>query len=193
MTLLALFAMAAAPSIVQQAQREREKEAIFRGEEVAEAIRLYYKAQMRTGRTRGDTALPTDIDQLLEGIQLPGRTKKLQILRASAAHDPLSKDGEWVLVRPHSPEMADFVRDLMLYAGNVRPVTTDRDLADAERLMAPVVIGGSGLATSRSASGLSGNSSGPYIGVSSSSGLNAVITYYGIDQHNRWVFTPLFR
>ncbi len=32
MTLLALFATAAAPSIRQQAQREREKETIFRGE-----------------------------------------------------------------------------------------------------------------------------------------------------------------
>src|SRR5216684_3669480 len=42
MTLLALFAMAVAPSIQQQAQREREKEAIFRGEEMADAIRSYY-------------------------------------------------------------------------------------------------------------------------------------------------------
>ena len=42
MTLLALFATAAAPSIRQQAQREREKETIFRGEQVADAIRDYY-------------------------------------------------------------------------------------------------------------------------------------------------------
>src|SRR5436190_213835 len=88
MTLLALFAMAAAPSIVQQAQREREKEAIFRGEEIAEAIRIYYNARVRTGRTRGDTALPTDIQALLDGVPIAGRTKKLQILRASAAQDP---------------------------------------------------------------------------------------------------------
>ena len=38
MTVLALFAMAAAPSIQQQSQREREQEAIFRGEQVADAI-----------------------------------------------------------------------------------------------------------------------------------------------------------
>jgi Tfp pilus assembly protein PilE len=42
MTILALFAAAAAPSIRQQAQRDREVEAIFRGEQVAAAIRLYY-------------------------------------------------------------------------------------------------------------------------------------------------------
>ncbi|HEV7398199.1 MAG TPA: hypothetical protein VGN86_16930 [Pyrinomonadaceae bacterium] len=193
MTLLALFAMAAAPNIAQQAQREREKEAIFRGEEVAEAIRLYYTAQVRAGRPGGDTALPTDIDQLLEGVQIQGRTKKLQILRASAARDPLSRDGEWVLVRPHSNEITDFVRDLMLYSGNIRPNTTDPQLKAAELLMAPPVIGGAGLPTGRGPTGLSGSSSGPYIGVSSSSGLEAVITYYGIDRHDHWVFTPLFR
>lgn len=193
MTLLALFAMAAAPSIKQQAQREREKEAIFRGEEVAEAIRLYYNAQLRNGRTAGDTALPTDVDQLIEGVPLAGRTKKLQILRASAAHDPLSQTGEWRLVRPHSSEITDFVRDVMLYSGNVRPPTTDRQLQQVELLMAPPVIGGAGLSTSKGVSGLSGNSSGPFIGVSSDSGLDAVLTYYGIDRHDRWVFTPLFR
>lgn len=193
MTLLALFAMAAAPNIAQQAQREREQEAIFRGEEVAEAIRLYYTAQVRSGRAQGDTALPTDINQLVEGVQLPGRTKKLQILRASAARDPLSRDGEWVLVRPHSSEITDFVRDVMLYAGNVRPNTTDPQLKAVELFMAPPVIGGAGLSTSRGSSGLSGSSTGPFIGVTSSSGLEAVITYYGIDHHDHWVFTPLFR
>lgn len=195
MTVMALFAMAAAPSIVQQSQREREKEAIFRGEEVAEAIRLYYSAQVRNGRPQGDTALPTDIDQLVEGVPVIGRTKKVQILRASAAHDPLSSTGEWRLVKPHSPEIIDFVRDLMIYAGNVRPATTDPQLRTVEILMAPAVLSVSGLSsrTGASGSGLSGASSGPFIGVSSSSEHDAVITYYGIDRHNYWVFTPLFR
>ena len=44
MTILALFALAAAPGIRQQAQRERENETIFRGEEVADAIRLSSQA-----------------------------------------------------------------------------------------------------------------------------------------------------
>src|SRR5712692_2998524 len=64
MTLLALFAMAAAPSIQQQAQREREKEAIFRGEEVADAIRSYYRYK----GAQGVNSLPNSIDDLLEGI-----------------------------------------------------------------------------------------------------------------------------
>jgi type II secretory pathway pseudopilin PulG len=195
MTLMALFAMAAAPSIVQQSQREREKEAIFRGEEVADAIRLYYSAQVRNGRPQGDTALPTDMDKLVEGVSVVGRTKKIQILRASAAHDPLSGTGEWRLVRPHSPEMSDFVRDLMVFAGNIRPNTTDSYLKAVEILMAPPMIGIGGLTSSSGSSGggLSGSSSGPFIGVSSSSKHDAVLTYYGIDHHDGWVFTPLFR
>ena len=68
MTLLAMFAMAAAPSILQQAQREREKEAIFRGEEMADAIRAYYNAQVRLGRPAADPALPTSIDDLIAGV-----------------------------------------------------------------------------------------------------------------------------
>src|SRR4051794_38499342 len=125
MTLVALAAMVAAPSIAQQNQREREQEAIFRGEQVAEAIRIYYNAQLSSRRPPGDAALPTDMDQLLEGVPQAGRTKKLQILRTSAARDPLSTKGEWRLIHPRSPEVTDFVRDLMVYTKNTPPTTTD--------------------------------------------------------------------
>src|SRR5258708_25603703 len=76
MSLLALFAMAAASNVKQQAQREREKEAIFRGEQVADAIRLYYRSR---GGQRAHS-LPTNMDPLLACIQIPRRTNKLQIL-----------------------------------------------------------------------------------------------------------------
>jgi len=195
MTVIALFAMAAAPSIRQQAQREQEKEAIFRGEEIAEAIRVYYNAQLGNGRPPGDTALPTDIDQLVEGVPIAGRTKKLQILRVSAARDPLSSTGKWVLVKPRSPELTDFVKDLMVYTNNIPPRTSDLALSRVQPQMALAVISITGLASSssRSSGGLSGDSTGPYIGVSSSSPRDAVIIYYGIDRHDHWVFTPLFR
>jgi len=195
MTLMALLALAAAPSILQQAQRDREKEAIFRGEEVADAIRLYYGAQVRNGRPQGDTALPTSIDDLLEGVSIAGRTKKLQVLRASAGRDPLSKTGEWQLIRPHSAAMADFVRSIMLYTENKPPTTNDPQLQKMQPLMAPLVLPVGGLSSGSISSGNDplGSSSGPFIGISSRSKHSAVITYYGIDQHNQWVFTPLFR
>jgi type II secretory pathway pseudopilin PulG len=190
MTVLALFALAAAPSIRHQAQREREIEAIFRGEEVAEAIRLYYSYQQGKGFQR-DAALPTSVDQLLEGVSV--NVKKVQVLRASAARDPLSDSGEWNLVRPRSAQLADFQRSVMLFAGNVRPVTNDRQLQLVEQDMAPPVLPTIGLTSSNSDSNVGANSTGPFIGVSSASTSNSILTYYGIDRHDGWIFTPLFR
>jgi type II secretory pathway pseudopilin PulG len=190
MTVLALFALAAAPGIRQQAQREREIETIFRGEEVADAIRIYYSYNQNRARS-GDTALPTSIDQLLEGV--PSGTKKVQILRASAARDPLSDDGEWKLVRPRSAQLADFQRSIMLFAGNVKPATNDPQLKLVESLMAPPVLPTIGIESSGIPASGDDNSSGPFIGVVSGSSSKSVINYYGIDRHDGWIFTPLFR
>ena len=191
MTVLALFALAAAPNIRQQAQREREVETIFRGEEVAEAIRLYYSYQVRQKNLRADQALPTSIDQLLEGVSFG--TKKMQILRPSAAHNPLSDSGEWSLVRPRSSQLADFQRSVMLFAGNVRPPTNDTQLKQVEQVMAPPVSPTLGISSEGLSSSSDESSSGPFIGVSTGSKNNSVINYYGIDRHDGWIFTPLFR
>src|SRR5215210_8508422 len=78
MTLLMIAMMAAAPSVRQQSRREIELEAIARGEEVAEAIRMY----IRLNPTHQP---PTSMDELLEGA--PVGTKKVKVLRASAARD----------------------------------------------------------------------------------------------------------
>jgi hypothetical protein len=191
MTVLALFALAAAPSLRQQAQRESEIETIFRGEEVADAIRLYYSNQVRQRNLTGDAALPTSIDQLLEGV--PRDTKKIQILRPSAAHNPLSESGEWSFVRPHSGQLSDFQSAVILFAGNVRPPTNDPQLKLVEQVMAPPVIPTLGLSTAGSSSSGDDSSDGPFIGVATGSKRNAIIYYYGIDHHDGWVFTPLFR
>ncbi|HEX3230046.1 MAG TPA: hypothetical protein VHQ95_13815, partial [Pyrinomonadaceae bacterium] len=61
MSLLALWAVSAAENVRQQGQREREKEAMFRGEQVADAIRLYYRFR----GAQGVNSLPTSMDQLL--------------------------------------------------------------------------------------------------------------------------------
>lgn len=191
MTVLALFALAAAPDIRRQAQREREIETVFRGEEVAEAIRLYYFYQVTQKHLTVDQALPTSIDQLLEGVSFG--TKKIQILRPSASHDPLSDSGEWGLVRPRSSQLADFQRSVMLFAGNVRPPTNDPQLKQVEQLMAPPVLPTLGIGSADQSSSSDESSSGPFIGVSTRSKNNSVINYYGIDRHDGWIFTPLFR
>ncbi|HAF21874.1 MAG TPA: hypothetical protein DCK93_03005 [Blastocatellia bacterium] len=190
MTVLALFAMAAAPSIRQQAQREREIETIFRGEQVAEAIRVYYSRQVSKIGT-GDAALPTSIEQLLEGV--PSGTKKVQILRASAARDPLSDSGEWRLIRPRSAALADFQRSIMLFAENVKPPTNDPQLKAVETLMAPPVLPTLGIATTPAPASDDDDATGPFIGAASRSKSSSIIFYYGIDRHNGWIFTPFFR
>ncbi len=182
MTILALMLIAVAPSARQQAQREREIEAIFRGEEVAHAIGVYVRA------TGGQ--LPTSMDQLLEGV--PRGTQKVQILRAAAAHDPLSSSGEWRLIRPGSPELLDFQRKVMLYADGNLPPTHEAALQRYVVQMTSLVNTGSDESAPANQSD-SGSGIGPFIGVASSSERESVVNYYGIDHHNQWVFTPLFR
>jgi len=190
MSLLALFAMTAASDMKQQAQREREKEAIFRGEQVADAIRLYYRSR----GAQGTNSLPTNMEQLLEGIQIPGRTKKLQILRMAAAKDPLSRSGEWKMISPTSQDVATLVKNLTVYSGGVPP-TPRNDFQALARVIPQMmnVLDTKSEETAPGGEDDSAGSSGPFLGVTSRSQRNSVITYFGIDRHDQWIFTPLFR
>lgn len=196
MTVLALFAMAAAPSVRQQAMREQEREAIFRGEQVADAIKIFYKNRFNQTRAPGDQSLPTSMDQLLEGVPIQGAAKNRQILRVSAARDPLSPDGEWRLVHPRSPALVDFQSSVMLYAGNVVPSPSDGQILQLQQFAAPQIISVLNLGTSdqsTSSSSAADDSSGPFVGVATRSAAKSVLTYYGIEQHEKWIFTPLFK
>jgi len=196
MTIMALLAMAIAPSMQQQAEREREKEAIFRGEQVADAIRDYYKYRVALNRVSGDQALPTSMDQLLEGLPIPGGAKTRQILRASAAHDPLTTEGEWRFIHPRTESLIDFQQSVMAYAGNVLPAPRDPQMAQLQQFAVPQITSVLGLdSTSRpsSSSSSADDSSGPFVGVASRSKRSSVLTFYGIENHDEWVFTPLFR
>ena len=188
MTLLALFAMTLAPSIRQQTQREREKEAIFRGDQVAEAIRSYYRYK----GAQGVNSLPNSMDDLLEGI--PRGTLKLQILRSEAAHDPLSNTGEWRLIGPTSEEFGQFVKNLTVYSDGVPP-TPRREFGGLASLIPQManVIDTESEATAPGGEINSPSASGPFLGVASRSQRNSVLTFYGIDRHDEWIFTPLFR
>jgi type II secretory pathway pseudopilin PulG len=184
MTILAILAMSAAPSLRQQSQRALEQEAIYRGEEVAEAVVLY---------TRAKGAPPTEMQQLLDGIDVG--IKKVHILRPSAAVDPLSKSGEWKLVHPGDKVLGEFQDRVMKYTGGVVPetraaffkqfvrqITGLTDLNDEETDKSDCSVDNEP------------NTSGDrIIGVVSRNRCASVLTYYGIDRHDLWVFTPLFR
>lgn len=196
MTVLALFAMAVAPSVQQQATREREKEAIFRGEQVADAIREYYRYRSATMRTAGDQALPRSMDELLQGVPIPGGSKNRQILRPSAARDPLTIEGEWRFILPRTDALIDFQQSIMFYTGNILPPVRDPQIAQLQQFAVPQItrVTNVGPLTSRSSSSsATDDGTGPFVGVASRSRRKSVLTYYGIEQHDQWIFTPLFR
>jgi len=195
MTVVALFAMAVAPSVQQQSQREREKEAIFRGEQVAEAIRLYYINRRTSLGSAGDAALPRSMDDLLQGIPKPGGSKSLQILRPSAARDPLTIEGEWRFILPRSNGLIDFQQSLLFYAGGILPPPRG-EMAQLQQFAAPQIVATNTLgavSSSSSSSSLDDDATGPFIGVASRSRRDSVLTYYGIEREDQWIFTPLFR
>ncbi|HEX8652780.1 MAG TPA: type II secretion system protein [Pyrinomonadaceae bacterium] len=210
MSIMMLLILASAPSIRQQTQREREIEAIFRGEEVAEAIRRYVQAN--------NGQLPTSMDQLLEGI--PRGTKKVQILRPAAAIDPLSESGEWRMIRVNDAALVKFQVAVTLYAGGKTPVSRDPFIQKytPRAIQSITNLGSNDDSTpsqqtkddatqnenkegappsesdeSSSSEDTSVNSTGPFIGVASRNSSPSIITYYGIERHDRWIFTPLFR
>lgn len=196
MSLLALFALAAAPSMRQQVERQREREAIFRGEQVADAIRSYYLYRASVLRVVGDQALPSSIDQLLEGIPVPGGSKKRQILRPSAAHDPLSSSGEWRLIRARSQELIDFQQAIISYAGVLPPTTGGQQMVQLQQLAVPTLTNVLNTGTTESAPSTdvaADDYSGPFVGVASRSRNKSVLYYYDIDRPDQWIFTPLFR
>jgi type II secretory pathway pseudopilin PulG len=196
MTVLAMFAMAVAPSVQQQAIREREKEAIFRGEQVADAIREYYRYRSATMRTAGDQALPRSMDELLQGVPIPGGSKNRQILRPSAARDPLTIEGEWRFILPRTDALIDFQQSIMFYTGNILPPARDPQIAQLQQFAVPQItrVTNIGPLTSRtSSSSATDDGTGPFVGVASRSRRESVLTYYGIEHHDQWIFTPLFR
>jgi type II secretory pathway pseudopilin PulG len=182
MTILAIGLMAVAPSIQHEVQREKEVEAIRRGEEVADAIRQY--VQFYNGQR-----LPESIDDLLEG--LPQGTKKRQILRASAAVDPLSEDGKWRLVKPDPETIARFAQRVQEHNNGVLPSNPSPVFNRYTVVIVNSLNTGIEDVEDEDFEVVTDNQ--PFIGVASQSRGNSIINYYSIERHSNWIFTPLFR
>ena len=188
MTIFAVALLAVAPTVQLEVQREKELEAIRRGEEVAEAIRQYVMFH------RG-AKLPNSIDELLEG--LPQGTKKRQILRPSAAIDPLSEDGQWRLITPESQAFLNFGKRVQIYNNGVLPSSPQPTQVWDRYAVRFVNILNTGTeseieeADDSEIDIATGNQ--PFVGVASQSRAKSVLSYYGIENHSKWVFTPMFR
>lgn len=182
MTILAIGLMAIAPSIQHEVQREKELEAIRRGEEVADAIRQY--VQFYNGQR-----LPESMDDLLEG--LPQGTKKRQILRASAAVDPLSEDGKWRLIKADPETIARFAQRVQEHNNGVLPSNPSPVFNRYTVVIVNSLNTGIEDVEDEDFEVVTDNQ--PFIGVASQSRANSIINYYSIERHSNWIFTPLFR
>ena len=189
MAMMAIFAvvlLAVAPTVQQEVQREKEEETIRRGEEVAEAIRQYVEYY-------GGAKLPNSIDDLLEG--LPQGTKKRQILRASSAIDPLSEDGKWRLIKADIQNIGPFAKRVQDFNRGLLPANPSQTF-DRYSLIIVNSINTKSETESTEPESIEGDivtDSAPFIGVASQSRDRSVIAYYGVENHSKWVFTPLFR
>lgn len=188
MSLFAVALLAAAPSVYQEVQREKELEAIRRGEEIAEAIRQYVVFYQ-------GAKLPNSIDDLLEG--LPQGTKKRQILRESAAVDPLSEDGKWQLVPIN--KVRNFAKRVQTYNNGLLPSSDNlpQNIGNQVGVLITNIDTGSEEDATASADETDEESfttdNTPFIGVVSQSKTRSFVAYYGIENHSKWIFTPLFR
>lgn len=189
LAVMAIFAMsllAVAPTVYIEVQREKELESIRRGEEVADAIKQYVLFY-------NGAKLPNSMDDLLEG--LPQGTKKRMILRPSAAIDPLSEDGKWRLIKPTSQAFVSFGKRVQTYNNGLLP-SSPSQIFDRFALPLVNVINTKSESDSQEADeteidDVTDNT--PFIGVASQSKSKSIIAYYGIENHSKWIFTPLFR
>lgn len=187
MTGFAFVLMTAAPSVYVDVQREKELEAIRRGEEIADAIHQYVIFH-------GGTKLPQTLDELLEG--LPDGTKKRQILRPSSVTDPLSLDGRWRLIEPEPEPIARFAKRVQIFNNGILPSSPQPTrYYDRYTVVLANVLNTESTSETEDPDeeDMAVSTNTPFIGVASQSQAKSILTYYGIENHSKWYFTPLFR
>ncbi len=188
MTIFAISLLAVAPGVYTEVQREKELESIRRGEEIADAIKqyiIYYQG----------AKLPNSMDDLLEG--LPNGTKKRMILRPSAATDPLSEDGKWRLIKNTSQAFVNFGKRVQDYNNGALPSSPEpRQFFDRYAFSLVNSINTKSASDTEEAEDSEfddATENTQFIGVASQSKGKSIISYYGIENHSKWIFTPLFR
>jgi type II secretory pathway pseudopilin PulG len=81
-SVMLIVAMAAAPNLLTQGRREKEEELVWRGQQYARAVRLYYR---KNGR------FPQSVEDLAKA------KNQVRFLRKAYA-DPMNPDGSWRLI-----------------------------------------------------------------------------------------------
>jgi type II secretory pathway pseudopilin PulG len=121
---IAVMLTAAAPQAKTQAQREREIEMMYRGDEMAEAIARYY-SQGRLLPTGLVVKTPppaygylTELRKLRDGVTIGNQ--QVFFVRTSAAIDPMTNE-EWEPIRIGDPRLRKFFRAWQQFTGRQIP------------------------------------------------------------------------
>ena len=119
------------------------------------------------------------------------------ILRPSAAVDPLSEDGKWRLIKPDSQAFVNFGKRVQTFNNGLLPSSPEpRRFFDPYAMRLVNIINTKSESDIEDADDMEIDDSTentPFIGVASKSKSKSVIAYYGIENHSKWVYTPLFR
>ena len=165
LAVMAVLASAAMPTWKQMAQREKEAELIFRGEQYARAIGLFQ-------RRAGPGVNPPSLDVLIQQKFLRKKYK-----------DPITGD-DFQLLGPGSPELAA--------ALNSAPVTGQPGQQQGTRQTPQSTSGRTQQPSSGFGSQMTSGSQAPggLMAVASKSTKTSLRIYNGHDQYNEWVFMP---
>ena len=185
----------AAPSVKLEAQREREAEMLWRGQQVAKGLEQY--VTMRRGQ------FPTELNELVEGLEING--KKMHFLRPSAMCDPMTPcnpdSTNWRLVHPGDPLVKELL-DVYVAAqqkGDAMLPPPPASLVMFAQLGATRLPGQETAKTdgsSESGTGLIADTSNslsgklPIIGVVSRKSSGMFRNYLGIEQYDHSLFFP---
>src|SRR5262245_3019068 len=192
-----ILTTATAPTLQREMQREKEEEMLWRGQQVAVALSRY--------RTFRGGAFPTDLKELVEGIDINGN--RLHLLRPSAICDPMTPCGEetnWKTVNPGDPLMKDLLEAVIVSQEKSKIPVNPQGVQELARfaqignvalpgqpadIRLDGVIGQGENQQGGSASG--DNTQGtPIIGVVSRKSGKMFRTYYGIEEYDRALFFP---
>ncbi|MGH9752910.1 MAG: hypothetical protein ACREA2_09010 [Blastocatellia bacterium] len=192
-----ILTTAAAPTLKQEMQREKEEEMFWRGQQVAVAINRY--------RAFRGGAFPTNLKELVEGVNVG--VKNIHLLRPSALCDPMTPcEGEtnWRLVNPGDPLPKELLEAIMISQEKSRmPINPQvaQELARFAQLGAVKLPGQPadtqldgviGPVENQEGGSASGDSKqgAMIIGVVSKKSGQMFRSYYGIEEYDHALFFP---
>ena len=197
MMIAMILTTAAAPSLRREMQREKEEEMLWRGQQVVVALSRY--------RAFRGGVFPTDLKELVEGIDING--KRLRLLRPSAICDPMTPcegEGEtnWRTVNPGDPLTRELLEAIIIAQEKSKLPVNPQGIQELARFAQVGTVTLPGQPADTQLDGVIGqgenqqggsgdNTQGaPIIGVVSRKSGKMFRAYYGIEEYDRALFFP---